>query len=82
MVLPAVRLQYMVNGRADPNFIRFKQHTITSAGRRQNHAYETRCRHLNMMMRGESAFVMDVPYDVVLLSQMRPVDWPGASGRS
>lgn len=75
VVLPAVRLQYMVNGKADPNFIRFKQHTITSAGRRQNHAYETRCRHLNMMIRGESAFVMDVPYDVVLLSQMRPVEW-------
>lgn len=75
VVLPAVRLQYMIGGRTDPNYIRFKQHTITSAGRRQNHAYDTRCRHLQMMVRGESAFVMDVPYDVVLLSQMRPVAW-------
>jgi len=28
-----------------------------------------------MMARGESAFVMDIPYDVPLLSQMRPVSW-------
>ena len=75
VVLPAVRLQYMVKGRPDPNYIRFKQHSITSAGRRQNHAYETRCRHYMMMQRGESAFVMDVPFDVVLLSGMRPVAW-------
>ena len=28
-----------------------------------------------MMARGEKAFVMDVPYEVVLLSQMRPIEW-------
>ncbi len=75
VVLPAVRLTYMVQGKRDPTYIRFKQQTITSAGRRQNHAYETRCNHLQMMERGESAFVMDVPYDVLLLLQMRPVLW-------
>lgn len=75
VVLPAVRLQYMVRGKADPNYVRFKQHSITSAGRRQNHAYENRCQHLQMMNRGEKAFVMDVPYEVVLLSQMRPIEW-------
>lgn len=75
VVLPAVRLQYMVKGKADPNYVRFKQHSITSAGRRQNHAYENRVTHLQMMERGETAFVMDVPYSVVLLSQMRPVEW-------
>lgn len=75
VVLPSVRLTYMVNGRRDPVYIRFKQHSITSAGRRQNNSYETRCRHLRMMERGESAFVMDVPFDVPLLCQMRPVGW-------
>lgn len=75
VVLPAVRLQYMIKGKPDPNYVRFKQHSITSAGRRQNHAYDTRCRHFQMMQRGESAFVIDVPYDVVLLSGMRPVAW-------
>lgn len=75
VVLPSIRLQYMVNGKRDPVYIRFKQHSITSAGRRQNNAYETRCRHLRMMERGESAFVIDVPFDVSLLCQMRPVSW-------
>lgn len=75
VVLPSVRLQYMVSGRRDPVYVRFKQHSITSAGRRQNNAYETRCRHLRMMERGESAFVIDVPFDVSLLCQMRPVSW-------
>ena len=75
VVLPAVRLQHMVNGRPDPTYVRFKQHSITSAGRRQNHSYETRSRHYQMMQRGESAFVMDVPFSVPLLSQMRPIQW-------
>lgn len=75
VVLPSVRLQYKVKGRVDPTYISFKQHTITSASRRQNHAYETRCRHYQMMSRGERAFVMDVPYDVVLLTLMRPREW-------
>ena len=75
VVLPAVRLEYMINGKTDPAYIRYKQHSITSAGRRQNHAYETRCAHYRMMCRGESAFVMDVSYEAVLLSGMRPVQW-------
>lgn len=75
VVLPAVRLPYIVKGRRSGAFVHYKQHSITSAGRRQSYAYENRCRHLTMMRRGESAFVMDVPYDVLLLNQMRPVAW-------
>lgn len=75
IVLPAVRLPYVVKGKRSPAYIPYKQHSITSAGRRQSYAYENRCRHLTMMQRGESAFVMDVPYDVLLLNQMRPVSW-------
>lgn len=75
VVLPAVRLRYQIRGKTDPSYINFKQHSITSAGRRQNFSYETRCRHYRMMERGESAFVMDVPFEVSLLSQMRPVSW-------
>lgn len=75
IALPSVRLQYRYNGRTDPTYVRFKQHFITSAGRRQNHVYESRCRHFSMMERGESAFVMDIPYDAILLAQMRPVAW-------
>ena len=74
-ILPAVRVPYIVKGKKSPAYIAYKQHSITSAGRRQSYAYENRCRHLTMMQRGESAFVMDVPYDVLLLNQMRPVSW-------
>lgn len=75
VVLPAVRLPYVAHGQKSRAYIPYKQHSITSAGRRQSYAYENRCRHLVMMQRGESAFVMDVPYDVLLLNQMRPVSW-------
>lgn len=76
VVLPAVRAQYRVNGQYDPTYIPFKQHFITSAGRRQNHSFETRERHFAMMARGEkTAIVLDVPFDVILLMGMRPVAW-------
>lgn len=75
VVIPAVRGEYKVNGRRDPAYISFKQQSITSAGRRQQYAYEARHLHRQMMMRGESAYVIDVPFDVILLSQMRPVAW-------
>lgn len=75
VVIPAVRGEYKVNGRRSKAYIAFKQQTITSAGRRQQFAYETRHNHRYMMARGESAFILDVPFDVILLNQMRPVAW-------
>lgn len=75
VVLPAVRVPYRVQGEKSTVHIYRKQHSITSAGRRQGYAYESRNLHLTMMQAGESAFVMDVPFDVILLNQMRPVSW-------
>lgn len=75
VVIPSVRGEYKVNGRRSPAYVYFKQHAITSAGRQQSYAYETRQSYKTMMMRGESAYVIDVPYDVMLLEQMRPVEW-------
>ncbi len=75
VVLYAVRLLHMVRGERDQTFVPYKQHSITSAGRKQNHSYETRCNHMRAMVRGQSAFVMDVPWQVIVLSQMRPYDW-------
>lgn len=75
VVIPAVRGEYKVNGRRSPAYIYFKQQSITSAGRRQQYAYETRHTHRYMMIRGERAYILDVPYDVILLNQMRPVAW-------
>ena len=76
VVLPMVRKQYLINAKPDPTYIPFKQHSITSAGRRQNAAYETRANNFLKMQQGQKdAFVMDVPYDVVLLAGMRPIAW-------
>lgn len=74
-VIPQVRAEYRVQGIRSPAYIRFKQHSITSAGRRQQYAYLTRKRHLVEMMQGKSAFVIDVGVDVVLLNQIRDVEW-------
>ena len=54
VVLCAVRLLHMVQGERDPTFIPYQQHSITSAGRKQNHSYETRCNHMKSMLRGPS----------------------------
>lgn len=75
IVIPAIRGEYRSNGRRAKAYSRFQQHSITSAGRRQQYAYETRHNHRQLMARGESAFVVDVPYGVLLLEQMRPVAW-------
>ena len=75
IVLPAVRLRHNVNGEPDPNFVAYKNHSITSAGRKQNHAYQVRCEVMKEMAQGESAFTMDVPWQCVVLQQMRPYSW-------
>lgn len=75
VVIPAIRGEYRSNGKRAAAYVRYKQHSITSAGRRQQYAYETRHNHRRLMARGESAFIIDVPYGVLLLEQMRPVAW-------
>lgn len=75
VIIPTVRGEYRVNGRRSPAYVYFKIQSITSAGRRQQYAYETRQTHRWMMARGERAYIIDVPYDVMLLEQMRPVAW-------
>ena len=75
VVIPAVRGEYRVNGQKSPAYHYFRKDSITSAGRRQQYAYETRQMHRRMMAKNMSAYVIDVPFDVILLNQMRPVAW-------
>lgn len=76
VVLPAVRGQYMINGQWCPGYVRFKKQSITSAGRRQNYAYERRLEVLKMAKpESRKTFVMDIPFGVILLLGMRPVEW-------
>lgn len=75
VVRKSIRGFPVYRGRRDRTFIPYKQRSITSAGRRQNPAFEIRERHLAAMVRGEDAFVMDVPYDVILYCLMRDPGW-------
>ena len=75
VVLPAVRLWHNVRGQPDPNYVGYKKHAITSAGRKQNHAFQTRCKVMKKMTEGESAFAMDISWESIVLMQMRPYDW-------
>lgn len=79
VVKGAMREAPRFRGKVDPTYIQLKQHFITSAGRRQNPSYETRERHFEMINAGaKNMFVMDVPYGVLLLLGMRPVEWAEA----
>lgn len=74
-VIPQVRLNYQLRGQESPAYIAFKQHSITSAGRRQQYAFESRSRHRRKMINGDSAYIIDIPVDVVALCQIRTVEW-------
>lgn len=75
IVLPAVRLRHNVDGRPDENFVAYKNHSITSAGRKQHPSFQVRCDTLKEMSRGESAFAYDMSWECVILQQMRPYSW-------
>lgn len=74
-VLPQVRAKYKIGNRVSRAFIKYKQHSITSAGRRQNYAYLTRKNHRTEMLQGKSAFVIDCGIECVLLCQIRDPVW-------
>lgn len=75
VVLPAVRLWHNISGERDKNFVGYKKHAITSAGRKQNHAFQTRCKVMKKMTQGESAFAIDISWESIVLMQMRPYEW-------
>lgn len=75
VVLPAVRLVKRVNKKADPNFPNFQKLYITSAGRQQNESFAYRKEAQKRMGNRESAFILDVPGDVAVLSGIRDISW-------
>ena len=74
-VLPAVRLQRLVDGKLDPMFPHCQKCYVTSAGRQQNESFDYRNAALKDMAEGKSAFCMDVPGDVAVLNNIRTLDW-------
>lgn len=75
IVLPSVRLRHQVDRLPDPNHLDFKKHYITSACRQQNEAYQYRCDILKAMRAGKSAYMLDIPWQVAVLSGIRDMSW-------
>lgn len=74
-VVPQIRDVYTIGTQPVKSYIHNKLHSITSAGRRQQYAYQFRAECLKDIRNGDSAYVLDVGYDVVLLCQMRLPEW-------
>lgn len=74
-VLPAVRLQRLVDGSLDPMFPHCQKSYVTSGGRQQNESFGYRSGALKDMAEGKSAFCMDIPGEVAVLCGIRTLDW-------
>lgn len=75
IILPSIRLRHQVEKAPDPLHIDFKKQYITSACRQQNETYQYRCDILKAMMNSESAFIIDYPWEVAVLSRIRDLSW-------
>lgn len=74
-VLPAIRLQRMLDGRRDDMFPNFQKVYVTSAGRQQNESYEYRRDVLKDMALGKRAFALDIPGEIAVLNGIRDIAW-------
>lgn len=75
VVDPTNRLRHMVNNRPDPTHVDFKKQYITSACSQVNDAYKYRCDIFNDMLQGKSAFAIDIPWTVPVLSGIRDIEY-------
>lgn len=75
VVTPAVRLLRMVGKKPDRNFPQNQFQYITSAGSQQNRAFEKRLSAYKEMREGKSAFAIDIPSAVSVVSGIRTISW-------
>lgn len=75
IVLPGIRKRHMVNKLPDEKHIDCKKQYITSASTQQNDAYQYRLDTIDEAVNGGSAFAIDYPYQVAVLSGIRTVAW-------
>lgn len=75
VVQPAVRLLRMVDKEPDALFPQNQVHYITSAGSQQNRAFEKRLSAYREMREGKSAFALDAPATVSVISGIRTIAW-------
>lgn len=74
-VLPAIRVQRLVDTKLDTMFPNFQKNYATSAGRQQNESFEYRKDIIHDMVTGKSAFAIDIPGDVAVLNGIRTLGW-------
>lgn len=75
IVLGTNRLQYAVDGVPNPKHLDSQIHYITSCTRKENESY-TVCEKIREEMRkGESAFALWIPWEVVVLCRMKPYSY-------
>ncbi|MBO5969245.1 MAG: hypothetical protein J6S14_12190 [Clostridia bacterium] len=75
VVEPAVRLLRMVDKKPDPLFPQNAFHYITSSGSQQNRSFEKRASAYADMRAGKSAFALDTPACVSVVSGIRTFAW-------
>lgn len=75
IVLGTNRLQHYVNGEPDPKHIDSQIHYITSSSRKENESFQICSEIRAAMRRGESAYALWIPWEVVVLCRMKPVGY-------
>ena len=75
VVTPAVRLLRMVDKEPDTLFPQNPFQYITSAGSQQNRSFEKRLTAYREMREGKSAFAVDIPAEVSVVSGIRTISW-------
>ena len=75
VVTPAVRLIRVVGKQADPLFPQNPFHYITSAGSQQNRSFDKRLDTYRKMREGGSAWAIDSPACVSVISGIRTIAW-------
>lgn len=75
VVLPTARIQRQINKQPDPFFPNFQKNYITSAGAKQNKAFQYRNDTYNEMIKRDTAFCIDYPWTVAVLGNIRTADY-------
>lgn len=75
VVLPTARIQRQVNKKPDPFFPNFQKNYITSAGAKQNKAFQYRNDTYQEMINKDTAIAIDYPWTVAVLGNIRTADY-------
>lgn len=75
VVLPTARIQRQINKQPDPYFPNFQKNYITSAGAKQNKAFQYRNDTFAEMQKRDTAFCVDYPWTVAVLDNIRTADY-------